>query len=438
MALAKTTRSLLEAYCDFPAASIPEDVWAHQRNLFDDVKTVALMGAHLTENQALAKRMAMTGRSDAGMAVHWASNRRVSRENAAYLNGIDAAALDFDPVHAEAVMHADIVVLPALLAIAHSVDVSGDRMRSAHIIGSEFACRLSLASSRKTDWFESAIFGVFGAVLACGVVLKWPPSKIESAMGLALGMCSGTKAVAYQSVSAKRLLSAHAARSAVEAIMLTEAGFRGPRDPLFGSAGLSLMFDSLRYDTIKPPRGTDYAFAKIEVKQYPACLMCHEPIRCAVALRAKLGPDDIRRIARIEVTLPEPAIRTATAVARPEGNLVSVSAMFSIPYAIACAILYGRFSISDILDSAVAEPSVCALMSLVHVHRCAHPISDYLPVALSVEVEGGRSVSVSSERPRAFDAEEPRIGDVLAWKRAQLNSIQSGRTQLPKLIGCAT
>jgi 2-methylcitrate dehydratase PrpD len=405
----------------------------HQRNVAKDVKLVAHMGAHLSDNQRLARHFYERSNLSAGEAIHWATGKLFRREDAAYLNGVDAATLDYDPVHAEAVLHADIVVLPAIYAVAEQIKIEDQDFRFAHILGSEFACRLACATSRKTDWFESSVFGVYGAVLACGILRKWSPEKIEKAMGLALGMCAGTKAVAYQSVSAKRMLTANAARAAVEAVSLVDLGFCGPADALFGRAGLSKLYDDIDYNKCLPPTEGMFVFANTRLKPYPACLMCHEPIRCAAEIHLKLNKLDIADIKRILVTAPEPVFRIAGSSASPEGNLVSVSAMFSISYAISRAILSGGFSIKDILDTSLTDTAVAALISRMNFLEVEDSESDYLPVKIEVEMESGRLEKVASNNSdllaRADDLDEALI----VRKAKELEYIRSGRLGFPRL-----
>jgi len=416
----------------FERRIVPDEVLTHQQLIEQDVRTAAKMGAHLPENKMM--RTKVNQRYQGNSASHWATNTRLECRDAIFLNAIDAAAFDYDPVHAEAVMHADIVVLPALDAMYEAHGTSRDTFHNAHILGSEFACRLALASGRRTDWFESSIFGLFGAVLACGLSRQWQEDAIEKAFGIALGMASGTKAVALQSTTAKRLLTANAARSAVEALELTEAGFEGPRDPLFGTAGLSEVFDQIDFERCRPSKEGLYTFMDIELKPYPSCLMCHEPIRCAFALHSRLTAEELENIENVRIYAPIPAIRTAGSKAVPEGRCVSVSSMFSIQYCVACVLLRGQFSIEDVMDFAVMDPEIQRLLPNIELLEQTNPLSDYGPIEIEVIFDDARSQRITSDDIGPAMQNEQTAKEIVAAKALQLHAIENGEIRIPSII----
>ena len=65
----------------------------------------------------------------------WLTNEYLPATSAAFINGIYAAALDFDSVHDQATSHPDIVIIPALMALADRQPMHGKDFLTAYIAG---------------------------------------------------------------------------------------------------------------------------------------------------------------------------------------------------------------------------------------------------------------------------------------------------------------
>lgn len=127
----------------------------------------------------------------------WSFGGCVPATQAAFVNGAMAAALDYDSVHDVAGAHSDIVVIPAVLALAERGRLSGREFIAAYAAGSEVQVRLTLALQPRLGWFYSSVLGVFGAAAGAARALGLDAGRTRHAMGAALSRL-GTEVHAHQ------------------------------------------------------------------------------------------------------------------------------------------------------------------------------------------------------------------------------------------------
>jgi 2-methylcitrate dehydratase PrpD len=162
----------------------------------------------------------------------------------------------------------------------------------------------------------------------------------------------------------KRLQTAYAARSGVEAALLAEAGVTGPSEPLEGASGINALYTELDAALVSE-LGTRYDSLGMTFKKFASCMCNHAPIEAALRLagRTGLNASDIDTIA---VTVSPFMYRLTGAPFVPSDN-PQVSAQFSVRYSVASALLRRRFECRDIEPSAVQQPEVNLLASRVEV-----------------------------------------------------------------------
>ena len=93
----------------------------------------------------------------------WLTNEYLPATSAAFINGIYAAALDFDSVHDQATSHPDIVIIPALMALADRQPMHGKDFLTAYIAGAEMHVRLCMGITHNPGWFMTSTLGVFAS-----------------------------------------------------------------------------------------------------------------------------------------------------------------------------------------------------------------------------------------------------------------------------------
>lgn len=366
---------------------IPEQAKRQSKKLLIDTLAAAWAGAGAVGVDAVRRFVVDQGGKPASRL--WGSEQRVPAPSAAWFNGLSSAALDFDSVHDEATMHPDIIMVPALMALADLVPMSGRDFITAHVAGDELMVRLGCAAGPNPGWFLTSALGVFVCAAISARVLGLSTPQIRSAMGIALSRAAGSQQTLIEGSFSKRLQSAYAARDGVEAALLAREGVTGPSRSLTGLAGFSALYTTLDAAKALDRLGEVYRFLSLTLKQYPSCFCNHAPIVAALEMirRYDVKADDI---VSGKIVLTPMSYRLVGREFRPDDN-PQVAAQFSVQYSLANVFYRRRFSVDDIQPDAVLVSDVIALSSRFKVEMDETLTSKFVPAALSLQLRDGSS-----------------------------------------------
>lgn len=367
-------------YEDLPPGTI-----AAAKRLIVDTMGTAYAGAA----EAGCVEVADTVLAD-GAAPHawlWSGAQQTSAGGAALANGTFAAALDYDSLHFDGVLHPEIVTLPPALALGEREGRSGRDLIVAIAVGGDLMCRLAMSTDRNSAWFGTSTHGTFGAAAAAAIMLGLDVEQARNALGLALCQASGTYQAVTEKTLAKRVQSAFAARSGVLAAELARRGVTGPAQSIEGPAGFYAAFEPGDADILLADLGRRYETENTGIKKYPSCACNHAPVQAAI----ELGRDasiPIDGIERIRVRITPYMHRLIGGEFNPDANL-QVAAQFSVKYSVACGLLRQEFKLADLGRERVLEPRVRALAQRVEIEVDAVN-SDFLqPATVFVQTSGG-------------------------------------------------
>lgn len=214
--------------------------------------------------------------------------------DAALVNGTASHAFELDDYH-NAKLHPGAVVIPAALALAEELDVSGERLVTAIAAGYEVMIRSSLAlnpsAARLRGWHLTGACGPFGAAAACAVLLGLDAERTAWALGLAGTQGAGLWAFNADGAMSKRLHAGKAAHSGVLAAELAAAGFSGPTQIYEVADGgfLRAFSDASDAAPLTHQLGAVYHLDAVSIKPYSCCGSTHAYIDAALELRRRLG-----------------------------------------------------------------------------------------------------------------------------------------------------
>jgi 2-methylcitrate dehydratase PrpD len=347
-----------------------------------DAEGIAALRAHAAEEESR------------GQATVWVHGERATASRAALINGTMAAALDFDPLHDRATVHADIVTLPAALAVAERVGATGRDVVAAQIVGDELLCRLGLALVDHPGWFYTSVLGAFGAAAAAGRLLGLDAARMTHAFGIALSRAAGTQQSLVERRLTKRLQSAFAAEAGVEAALLAARGLTGPAEALEGRAGFEALYSRLDMDVLFAGLGREFEMARLTLKKYPSCFCNHVAIEATLALRARGLTAEA--VDEIEVVL-SPFMERLVGAPFDPGASPQVAAQFSVQYSIACALVRGRLGVAEISDAAVCSPTLLALARRVRMRTDPAHTARFAPIEVTARTRDGRVLAARGE-----------------------------------------
>ncbi len=379
---------------------LPAPVIARAKRLLLDTLAVAWAGSGA---QGIAALQALVTRQGGARDSRiWTTGESVPAAQAAFVNGAMAAALDFDSVHDEATVHADIVIVPAVLGVAEQRGLGGKEFIAAYIAGDELLVRLGLAIQTHPGWFYTSALGVFAAAAASARALGLGPEGILSAMGIALSRAAGTQQALVERATTKRLQSAFAARDGVDSALLAQCGVSAPAAMFDGQCGFETLYTKLDHAVITDGLGRDYRFASLTLKKYASCFCNHAAIEATLDLlsRPEFRAADIES-ASVRIS---PFMARLVGAQFAPGENPQVAAQFSVQYSIASTLLRGRFLVDDIHPSAVADEKVGALARRIRIEVDPAQAGKFVPATVTVRTrQGGQFEATATELPGTPD-----------------------------------
>jgi 2-methylcitrate dehydratase PrpD len=257
-----------------------------------------------------------------------------------------------------------------MLAAAERHTLSGADVLAGIAVGAEVTCRLSLVAPKTVHaagFHPTAVFGAMGAAAAVAAGLRLGETQFASALGLAGSMASGIIEYLAEGTWTKRMHPGWAAQSGYRAARLASGGFLGPRTVFEGKHGLFHGFARdpvCDWSRLLSGFGEDWLMRNIAFKPYPCGTMAHPYIDCALRLRAQgIAPE---AIAAISCETAEGFVhRLWEPLAAKQSPPNGYAAKFSIPYAVAAAIVHGEAGLSAFEDAAVADERVRRLAAKV-------------------------------------------------------------------------
>ncbi len=371
-------------------ADIPATAVAAARQVMLDTIAVAWAATDLPGSKPLRDLAVREGGADD--ATLFAYGERVPAGAAALVNGTYAAALDYDCLHEASVMHCDAVILPVALAMSEREGASGEEFLCALTLGNDLACRLGLSHRENPPgWFASSIYGCIAAAAVAAKLLKLDARGIRNAMGIAFSNAGGTRQPIAERSFTKRMQTAFAAQTGVQAALLAQAGVNGPAAFLEGEAGVWSLYGRGDAQAVLDGLGAKYANAEISLKKYPSCAGNHCAIEATsrIVHRNGLTPADIKH-ARLTVT---PFIEKITGQPFKPGDDPQVDAQFNLFYSVASVLLRGHLNIEDIQPPAIFDPAVRPMIDRIEMVVDRSLNTKLSPVVVEIATQDGRLFS---------------------------------------------
>ena len=198
--------------------------------------------------------------------------------------------------------------------------------------------------------------------------MRLPQKQLVNAFGIAGSLASGIIEYLADGSWTKRMHPGWAAQSGYRAIRLALGGFEGPRTVFEGKHGLFRAFantDDGDFEAMLESFGTQWIWQSIAFKPYACGTMAHPYIDCAREFRKK--GIDAALIDRIECETAEGIVhRLWEPIDQKRSPPNGYAAKFSIPYAIAVAILRDDAGLVEFDDKLVNDADVVRLANKVN------------------------------------------------------------------------
>lgn len=360
--------------------AIPATVRTRAKHLMLDAIGIAYASAAFPFATATHAALAEFG---SGASPVIGQGRTLSLRDAMLLNGVLIHGLDYDDTHSRGVVHATTSALPCVLGLADHLRRDGRALLAAYVAAMEVTTRLGAVAKggfHQVGFHPTGLVGAFGCALAAARLMDLDAGRAAMAQGIALSMAAGSLEFLQDGAWTKRLHPGWAAMAGLTAAMLAKHGFTGPRAAYEGRFGLYASHLGAHSDQSDLALATEalgerWEIEEVAIKPIPACHFVHGAADAAMALHRAHAPgaDAIRRV---RVLVPEAVVKTVCEpLANKRAPANAYDAQFSIPYAVAIALLRGRFTLDELEDAALSDPAVLALAQ--RVEYAADPASTF-------------------------------------------------------------
>jgi len=397
---------------------LPEKAVSSAQMAIVDTVGVALAGAH-EEATTIVERVLGKGQTR-GPCLVFGGKRRTTCLNATFINSIAAHALDFDDCSNTLGGHPSVPIVPALLALAEEVDVSGRELLLAYVTGFETEARIARAVNfhhYEKGWHPTSTIGIFGATAACARLLGLPKECVATALSLSVSLASGVKA--NFGTMAKALQVGQCSRNGLLAALLARDGFTADQGAFEHTHGFLNVFDGPgTFDADKVldhwADPLDIVTPGVAIKQYPCCGSTHPAIDATLEIvRAhRIEPG---QVSQIDAWIHP---RRLAHTNRPDPQSV-LEAKFSVQYCVARALAYGKVTLESFEGKAFSDPTTRRIMARVRVAPYTDvqfDSSNHFGAELKVRLVNEQTYSAKVQSALGRTSDNPLSQDLLQAK----------------------
>ncbi|MCG7344077.1 MmgE/PrpD family protein [Sporosarcina sp. ACRSL] len=278
------------------------------------------------------------------------------------INGTASHIFDYDDTHLDTIHHPSGPIAPVVLALGEHLDLSGEEILRAFILGCEAELRIANAvypSHYQLGWHITSTTGVFGAAIAAGLLLKLDEERLTWALGIAGTQSSGLREVF--GTMTKPFHPGKAAQNGLLAALLAEKGFTSSEQILEAKRGFAnVLAPEHDLSKVNVNWGVEWELVKNSFKPYACGIVLHPSIDACIYLKEKVAEEDLEFI---EVTV-NPYVLELTGKQNPKTGL---EGKFSIYFTAAVSYLKGDASEKQYNDENVKDPAIQEMMKKIRV-----------------------------------------------------------------------
>lgn len=414
------TKRFLDSIADLAQRPLDERIREQVRYCLVDYVACTTIGASLLKEEN--RRYLDSFGSNEGNIPVVGLSEKTSLLTAAMLNGINSHMIELDDGHRFAMLHLGAPVISAMLAVASDRGLDAEHFMRGIVVGYEATVRLAAAiqpGHKLKGYHATGTCGTIGTALALAWALDLPVDCHNAVISAAATDAAGLLALIDDGSELKPYNVGRAVVAAINAAYSASMGLLGPSDVLGGPRGFfKTMAAEVDEDLLLQGFMPDYAIERIYRKPYAACRHCHSAIEAALNIRQDKSLQ-LHEITAIEVDTYGLAVKGHDHTEVKGAG----SAKMSIPYGVACALLYGKVNYQQYEPDCLSDIKVSDLMKKVVV-REDKDLSALVPgkrVAVVTVKTGDESVSQTVEYPLG-EPENPMTREMLEDKYYSLMS----------------
>jgi 2-methylcitrate dehydratase PrpD len=416
---------------------LPDSTIAAAKLVLLDTLGAIVAGSALPENGRLARLAA--ARSPQGVATLLGHTPKADAFWAALTNATAGVALEVDEGSRLGGGHPAIHTVPGALAVAEERGLGGRRLLESLVAGYEIGSRIGGATTVRANVHSHGTWGTLSTAAAVATLTDAAAPTVREVINLAASMSpANTWTPALDGATIRNLYPGRSAFQGILAVDLQRCGFTGLGD------APSDVYGTILADAFDPAAavagldalanvGADRQPYRIELnyfKLHACCRFNHFALDAVMDLRRthRLAGDDVRKI---EVaTIPFAVRMSEPAPANP------LAARFSIPWAVAAAMVLGRTDPPAFDATTLADARIRDLARRVEIGTdpAMSPRRADAPTArVRIVLRDGRALEQTTSVVRG-DALSPAPRDEITAKFTALAGPVLGDAQARKVI----
>ena len=419
---------------------LADNTVAAAKDVVLDTLGAILAGSRLPENANFAQlAQTLSGPGHATLLGHPAvpaePPQGVQPVFAALVNATAGVALELDEGSRLGGGHPSIHVTPGALAVAEELDASGQGALEAIIVGYEVTSRIGAGVQPRAEVHSHGTWGTIGAAAATARLLGFDAGNTRQAMNLAMSMSpANTWTPCLEGATIRNLYPGRSGFQGILAAYLGECGFTGVKD---GPADLyaSILGEGFDREAVLEGWDGDRPTGPLRIERnyfkYHACCLYNHPVLDAALELQQREAFRADQVAKVRVSAP-PIVQI---MANPEpGNMLS--AKFSIPYALAAALVGGETGAPAFYQEQVDNRAIRSLARRVEVAsdpEMSMRRYDYPAARVSITLEDGRTLEAGVAAHHG-DSHNPRPRQELLDKFANLAGPTLGPNRTAEVI----
>ena len=284
------SETLAEFAFNLSFEKIPESVIRDAKYLFLDAIGVAFASSREPFAKTIVDSLSDFGNGDCAVIGF---NERLPLRDAVIANGALIHGIDFDDTHLAAVVHPSASAVPTALNVAAALGLNGREVLTAYVLAIECSARLGAVAQGEMNqlgFHPTGVIAAFSCAIAAGRLYRLTSHQLAMAQGIALSMASGTREYSEEGAWTKRLHPGWGAAAGITAAVLARRGFVGPRKTYEGRFGLfetHLGSQARRYD-LSHATHAPQAAKRAPQSGYATQFSLHFAVACAL-VRGRFG-----------------------------------------------------------------------------------------------------------------------------------------------------
>lgn len=350
---------------------------------------VTAVGSRLPEHQALVEAW----RAGPGRAPLVGSGHTTNVEAAAWLNATAMVRLEIDEGNKYAAGHPAAHGLWAVLSLAADLDSTGADTAAALLVAYEVASRFGRATRLRAGSHPHGSWGVAGAAAGCGRLLGLDADALAAAVDTGAGMpMAGHFSSALDGHEVRNAWMGASNLSGLAAARLAAAGGAS----CTGTAARSLgeLLGAFEPAALTDELGHRWDVTRGYFKRHAACSYTHPVADVVLRMRTDLTAPDVESIV-VEMHALGAGLAATTWTSR-------LSALFSIPFVVATALVHGEVGPHQSAPEALLDKRVRDLAQRVSVREAGDltgRLPDERPVRVAVRTKDGSQYTGEAPNP---------------------------------------